>query len=177
MDLFELVDLSTLAQADIPTAAATLARSLAEAAVRAEVEQLLDYVADDTVTLDGSGHGVLLLPELPVHAVAAVEVDGTALEESGWQLRRAGVLVRPGGWIWRYGVPVTVTYTHGYQVPPPAARAVALAVALRLVQNPGRLSAATIGAVNLSYGAAAAAGAELLEAERRQLDGLRVGER
>jgi hypothetical protein len=96
-------------------------------------------VADDTVHLPGTLGARLALPELPVTAVTAVSVDGTALASSGYAWRRSGLLLRRDGAGW--GGPdaeVAVTYDHGWETVPGDLAAVVLAAALRLAPNPGQ---------------------------------------
>lgn len=69
-----------------------------------------------TVTLEGGPETRLHLPGLPVTAVSAVLIDGTAVTD--WTLR-SSALVREAGW--QAGCSsseVTVTYTHGLPVVP-----------------------------------------------------------
>lgn len=90
----------------------------ASAEFRGDTEQQISLVENDTVTLDGDGSTVLLLPELPVHAVTAVVVDGEPLTEDElkgiWS--RRGILRRTDRCTrWpRAGQAIEVTYTHGW---------------------------------------------------------------
>lgn len=63
-----------------------------------------------TLTLDGPGGTLLVLPSLRVTDVAEVTNDGTALTDPEWS--EAG-MVRTGRWTQRFRG-VTVTLTHGY---------------------------------------------------------------
>lgn len=124
-------------------------------AVRTFTNQHINYVEDDEVTLDARGRHVLLLPELPVWEVTAVEVDGTALTSTEWLLSSSGLLYRQSSTgappvivDWPYGIAnVTVTYSHGWSLdePPPSGvdrvpsdlRHAALKIAARLYNEQG----------------------------------------
>lgn len=119
-------DLEALIQVPIPAADqdwANAAIAAASGAIRAYTNQMLTLVEDDELVLSGGG-GPLLLPELPVVAVSAVSVDGTALASSDFTFEaNTGELIRLGTWppalpyptCWAYGYRnVAVTYTHGY---------------------------------------------------------------
>lgn len=119
----------------------TKAQMLADAAsdiVRDDLRQRIDQVTDDEVTLYGDGSELLVLPEQPVTAVSSVLLANQALTQSiSW--RRNGMLWRltyTGGQYtgvsqisWPNGVPVTVTYTHGYATVPGTIKDVALELA------------------------------------------------
>lgn len=121
-----LGDLENLIQVQVPAGdrdAALAAIAAASAAIRTYTGQALTFVADDAIVLNGRGYG-LWLPELPVSAVSAVSVGGTALDPAGWAVDPGGKLVRldaggasgypwPGRWAWGYRN-VAVTYSHGY---------------------------------------------------------------
>jgi hypothetical protein len=72
--------------------------------------QTIFLVEDDVVTLYPCNHRVLL-PELPVVAVASVTSDGDAVDHT---LRSSGVLELDGSW----STSIEVTYDHGYETIP-----------------------------------------------------------
>jgi hypothetical protein len=140
--LIAVEDLATFLQATIADddPAALAAIDAASAAVRRETGQILTPVVADQVVLDGSGSGVLLLPELPVTAVTAISVDGTALETTAWRWTRSGLLYRLGA-AYRYGEPwvagaanVAVTYSHGFDPLPDDLKDVVARIAGRRYQ-------------------------------------------
>jgi hypothetical protein len=125
VQLCSLADVQDIIQVTIPAedlAAANAAIAAATAVVRTYTGQRLTAVAGDAVLLSGS-RGVLWLPELPVTAVSAVSVDGTALDEGAFAFEPSGRLLRledwgdglshPWGWARGYRN-VSVTYDHGY---------------------------------------------------------------
>jgi hypothetical protein len=105
--------------------AVVLALEGASDLVRSVTEQRLDHIADDEVTLDGTGTSSLLLPELPVTEVSEIVVlddagNEEALTTADWRLRAdAGILWRIGvGATWTRGREnIRVTYSHGYLLP------------------------------------------------------------
>lgn len=178
------------------------AQSLAEwgsAAVRAEVGQQINVIESDTVTLDGTDSGLVLLPELEVRAVSAVVEDGVELEaEHDYTWDRSGCLWRiwGPGWRWTplYGWrhqlgrwtawprSVTVTYSHGWAPPSPqwdVARQVALEVAGRAYRNPEgmQLQSERIGDWSRSWMPTGTQTGQISDAAKRSLDLLRPGRR
>jgi hypothetical protein len=155
---FTPTDLAYRMQTD-PTAmnsnAAILLAQLASDAVREEIRQKVDYTVGDTVTLYGDNGEVLLLPERPVVRVSSVVLAGVTLSPTQvntttnmlmFDARPDGSLRRVvyGGsfyaaqlfYKWPLGVPVTVTYDHGYQVVPSVMVHVALELAAAAYSNP-----------------------------------------
>ena len=155
---FTTTDLAYRLQLD-PTAmntdAAAMLAQLASDAVREEIRQKVDYVVGDTVTLYGDNGEVLLLPERPVLNVSSVVLAGVTLTPTQvntttnmlmFDARPDGALRRVvyGGsfyaaqlyYKWPLGVPVTVTYDHGYQVVPSAMTHVAIELAAAAYSNP-----------------------------------------
>lgn len=73
---------------------------------------------DTTVTLDGPGGNLLLLPSLHVTAVTSVKVRGVELDPDGFEWSEKGMLRRLGGcWPTRFRS-IEVTLTHGFEVAP-----------------------------------------------------------
>ena len=120
------------------------------AAFRKATRQTITAVAGDVATFDGDGSRVLLLPELPVTTVAAVTVDGVAIDGTSYEWSERGILRRAEGWPDAYRN-VSATYDHGYDtVPEDVAYAVAEWVAQRLSRDPGVLSV-SLGAFSTSF--------------------------
>lgn len=156
---FTATDLANRLQIDpdsVNTQTATLLAQLASDAVRQDLQLSVDYVENDTITLYGDYGTMLLLPERPVVAVSSVSIGGQSLAPVqvgsmssatpmfAW--RPDGRLYRVvyGGdvyanqltWYWPFGVPVTVTYSHGWQTVPAAFKSVALELAAAVYNNP-----------------------------------------
>jgi hypothetical protein len=130
---------------------------------------------DAVETLRGYGAQPLLLASLNVTAVASVVDDGTTLaptDDYTWQSN--GVILRAG--FWGTG-DVVVTYTHGYDDPPPEVTAVVQAVAQRAVSNPGSLVRVQKGPFADTYsqtGFNQSLPMALLDAEKSILDRYRI---
>lgn len=131
--------------------------------VRSYTSQVINWVEDEEVYLDGSGGNAQLLPELPVISITEViESDGNdtpLVAGEDFVLGEAGIMWRlpmptfnsPGG-LWLKGPrAVKVTYTHGYDItndfpttnaPPVPAdlRLVALQVAARTFTGDAEVS-------------------------------------
>lgn len=110
-----------------------------------------------TTAFDGTGTDALLLPELPVNNAGTVLIDGSAITD--YMLNANGILLRGTAGadprpVWPLGRQnVTVTYEHGYADAdlPRDIRAVALAVAARMVVQ-GPVLEESIGATRVKYG-------------------------
>lgn len=78
--------------------------------------QTITQVAGDVITLSPRGHSILVLPEVPVTAVASVVVEGvTQVADTDYTWESYGLLFRPVGRTWgSKRRSVVVTYTHGY---------------------------------------------------------------
>jgi hypothetical protein len=147
------------------TAAATAALAAASDVIRGETRQDFTAAAGDTLTLGVMELGVwLTLPQQPVTAVAAVEIDGQAVTDfTVVPGRRATRLYRRGGWYGAglntivgstgnldatIGDPVSfvmVTCDHGFDTIPADVVAVAVNLALPHVVNPEGVTAETVG--------------------------------
>jgi len=177
---------AALADAELDVAQAAWLCEWGSAAVRAEVGQTINVVEGDTVTVDGTGSWLVLLPEIEVRDVTAVAVHGADLDESGFEWNAAGCLWRLGGargllsgrarWPSRPRS-IQVTYDHGWAPPSPqwdAARHVALDVATRTFRNPEMLQSERIGDYSRAW-VPTGGRAQLTEIEKRALDLLRRG--
>jgi hypothetical protein len=152
---------------------ADLVLRLASGAIRNQARQIISFVADDTVELDG-GERVLRLPQRPVvvddaHPLTVVEiVDGTGLEIpaiSGRDFVRKGSELHRGeswptsrlmGWPRRYPAGiwadrVRVTYSHGELEIPDDVIGICLDLASASLSNPNRLRSETSGATSVVH--------------------------
>lgn len=109
-----------------------------------------------TATVDGGYRQSIWLPTLLLTAVQSVTEDGTTLVgDRDYTWTSTGRLIRNGRWS-SNARSVTVTYVHGYSVPPGAVKQACLAAASRSVSNPQSLRSKTTGP--FSWTAAGAAG-------------------
>ena len=75
------------------------ARARAEATVRAYCGWHVAPEKDETLTLDGSGNGALLLPSLHVVDVVSITENGTLLDPTDYAWSQAGMVRRfPATW-------------------------------------------------------------------------------
>lgn len=147
---------------------AQLLLDLATGAIQRFTRQTIELVEDDEVTLAGNWTGALVLPQVPVVDVTAVElVDVETLtvdEDYIWDGQRTlwrGAVVpgldaaSPGGNWGGDRQRVTVTYSHGWATIPDEIRGVCLQIATRSWRNPALVSAESVGQYSVTYGAAA----------------------
>lgn len=128
----------------IDAAQAAAAIAAAETIIRAALQQTIDAVAGDTAGLVGNGRRTILLPEMPVTAVASITVDGTLLDAAAWRVNRHGVLTRLGG-CWPLDADITAVYDHGYVQVPAAVKQVCVQLAGRAWVNPRGMASESIG--------------------------------
>lgn len=117
-----------------------------------------------TLSLDGTGTDVLVLPQRPVTRAGTVLVDGGTITDyiaptpDGFLYRGAALATYTGtGACWPRGRQnVTVTYEHGFQAidVPRSVRMVAISYAARLVLQ-GVAQQETVGDVIVNYGMSA----------------------
>lgn len=150
-------------------ASAQLALDMATGLIKADLGQQVDQVTE-TITLPADGSDVLLLPEIPVTAVASVTYDGAVLPATDYTWTRAGIITRAKGYFWEE--PTTVTYTHGYAAAdvPVALKALCLSVAARYFGNPKGYDSKSGDNFAVSYYRSQGA---LSDAERRMLNPFR----
>ena len=173
MALFELTELASYMQQDLDTASATLARDIATALVE-EVTGPLES-RTSTVNLPVYADGTVELPARVVTSVTTVTLDAVA-QTFIWK-RPFPVLwvddwTPPAADEWDY---VEVTFTHGYPVVPPLAKAIALAAASRaytVTPPPGVTLQIDDYRESTTGGDAAAATTTLTAHERRALASL-----
>ena len=129
------------------TAQATQALEWASGLVQEYTGQHLFYVADDVVQLWPRSPLAVVLPEMPVVNVTAV-VDADGVPVTGWSLRPGGVLRLTAS----VKAPLTVTYSHGYQVIPGAIKEATARSATRLITNPTEVRQQAAGSFSVTYG-------------------------
>jgi hypothetical protein len=138
-------------EVDAEDPAALAALDAATAVVQAVTGQHLLAVAGDTITVDGSGTRVLLLPELPVTDVVSVSVDGTELDETEYQWSANGYLRRTNA-VWPNQLRnIEVEYDHGYATIPALVVSITAKLAARMLDTPVNVKNEMIGAYNVSY--------------------------
>lgn len=120
------------------------AHARAEAAVRAYCGWHIAPAEDTTLTLDGPGSSVLLLPSLHVTAVASVTERGILVDPSAYTWSESGVVKRAAGSTWSgaWGGGwtdalrgVEVAFTHGYDEWPLDVLAIVDRLASRAVEG------------------------------------------
>lgn len=116
----------------------TLIRSTS-AAFRRDTHQRIDRVVDDVEVLDGNRSRVLLLAQLPVVAVTAIEVDGVSIGATAGLWNERGIIRRSQAFPDTFRS-VRVTYTHGYD---PVPEDIAEAIALEVIRRAARAKSAT----------------------------------
>lgn len=163
---------------------ALVAVRLASGEIRAFCGQEFTPVTDDEVVLDGTGSGVLLLPELPVLDVSLLEegpggarstLAGPADPSPSWEWSEDGVLRRLGGgrWIRRFRW-YRAVYSHGWEPIHDGVQSVALRIAARSIENPGELRSETLGRYSYTQ-AGADAGVGLFRPDERSLAPFVIG--
>lgn len=188
---------------DLDASQALLAVRAAMASVRNYLDQLITFVANDSVRFDGSGTRVLRIKERPIRRIDSVVVnagddDEETVAATAYFLRDS-LLIRDDDDVWPRGLGnVTVQYDHGWDVtgssdseslfiPIPAdITLVTLSAARRTYVNAGEEGQAVTGATSYSIGAyseshgseeggvAASAGVTLITAEKNVLDTYKV---
>lgn len=131
---------------------AAAAIDAAEVIIRAELDQTIDQVLADEVTLVGNGRTIINLPEMPVTAVASVTEDGTLLVEgTDYRVNSYGVLTRLCD-CWPIDVDIDVVYDHGRTTIPAIVKQVTLQVAGRAWVRPSTgLAAEGLGDRSVTY--------------------------
>lgn len=171
-------DLATFLREDFDSDDEARAKDLLKQAsgeIDAELEQNLDQVQDDQVTLDGPGTELLVLPHWPVTGLSLVEEDGDELTE-GDDYRWSEVgLVRRVDDDWT-GKPraITVTYTHGYETVPEVVRSAAVQIAASWWSNPRQMQSETFGDYSYRVSSSRSAVETQLARVRRFAAGLRA---
>lgn len=137
--------------------------------IKASGGQSFDKIDTDMVTLDGSGHSVLMLPLIPVHDVLAVTEAGVELEESAYEWSHTGILRKLNSyWLQRFRN-VTVQYRYGYEEVPEDVRLLIVRVSARGFVNPTGLVQENVGSTGAGYGFDASRIPQLTESDREVL--------
>lgn len=123
---------------------------------RTVAEQTFNLVEDETIRLDGTGIGTIMVPEGPVLELISVHEDDEELvADDDFSLYDNGVLARQGG-VWSPGrLNIEVTYSHGYEEVPADVSMVALTLAERLFSQ-GAAVFEALGSYQVRYAAQAA---------------------
>lgn len=101
----------------------------------------------ETLTLDGSGLSVLLLPTMQVADVAEVVENGTTIDAVEWSAK--GMLRKRSGWTDRWRG-ITVTLTHGYAKAPAELTRLILATAASQIDEGASAVAEKVGPFEFS---------------------------
>lgn len=105
----------------------------------------------ETITLDGNGGKVLILPTMHVTAITSVVEDGTTLSVDDYSWSQIGLLERVYYRRWpRTRRSVQVTLTHGYPQCPPAVRREVARIAAAGYSTPP-VTEAKVGQVSFTY--------------------------
>lgn len=159
----DLANALQMAVADLDSDVATLLLEASTSVVQeAAGGQRIVEVADDAISLIGLTGSWLDLPQIPVTAVSAVTLDGTALTagspgDAGTTYRRHGNrLWRTNGWQTYCGEPsdVSVTCTHGYASGSQKlqlGRAITLSLSKGMYVNPSGVASERIDDYAVSY--------------------------
>ena len=109
----------------------------ATAAIRNYTKQVISYVSEDTIALDGTGNARMFIPEHPVLAVDSVTEDGELLVQgTDYEVSaNYGILYRINNKKWAQGYGnIEIVYSHGYVVIPDDIVDVATRAASRMYQ-------------------------------------------
>lgn len=134
------------------------ALEIASSAIRGITGKTISPVDDETVTIDGSGASVLLIPAayLPIRAITGIYEDATQLDATrDYEWSRSGILRRRGG-VWTDHLRgVTATVSYGYDPLPRDIAGVCLSLAKRLYDAPdgagGAIQSETLGGYSITY--------------------------
>lgn len=186
---FTAADLASQMQIDpsaIDTSLAAMLADMASDVIRDDLRQTIDLVTNEVITLYGDGGELIMLPERPVLGVTEVLLGGLPLTPFDWRpngaLRR---VIYPGSQFageqtmnWPFGVPVRVTYSHGYETVPNTIKAMALQLAASTYANPELLVSKTVADVAVRFEKSSGTGGlpamMLDDAQRRQMDRYRA---
>jgi len=106
-------------------------------AIRDYIEQYIEQVDDEAITLNGPTNSTtILLPEIPVISVASVtEDDELLVVDDDYKIDGDGVLHRVGARCWSQGIQnIEIVYSHGYATIPDTIVGVCARAASRLFQ-------------------------------------------
>lgn len=153
--LATLADYELLTGVDVPTNDEPRVTALLEAttgAIQVLTGQTLLEVVDDVITVCVEpGWPTIVLPEVPVTAVAVVDPSGDLVPADHYSVEAAAGLLkhcdcRP----WDVGEH-TITYTHGYNPVPPDLVAYTVGVTQRGISAPAGVRSQSVGSYSVTY--------------------------
>ena len=148
----------------------------ASAAVRRYCGWHVAPVVTETVTMDGDGGSVLMLPSLRVVSVVSVSVEGRVLDEDEYDWYEKGMVeLRGGRWSRRFRS-IVVEMEHGFDAAPDVAQVVQQVVANAISSALGA-TREQAGQVSISWSLTApnvAGGISLLDRDLSTLDMYRL---
>lgn len=158
-------DISNVLQAEIDLDAAC-------DEIRDYLNQTIDLVTGDVITLYGTDSRAMLLPELPIVAVTSVilaaTVSSPAVAVTDYTVDQYGILWRDAPYFWPRGNKYTVTYSHGYApVNVPSLLKVAAFKLARLGSTGGTVKQESTGPFSVTYESAESQDTILGNLERR----------
>jgi hypothetical protein len=171
-------ELDTYLGETVDVARAVLLLDLATARIVSYVGHPIAPPTTETITLDGTGTDLILLPGHPVTDIDSITVNGVALTyvadayEYVWSESGAVRLTGANSW-GRVAQSIEVTYTHGYATVPDDVKAVCLQMATRGWHNPAGLRSESLGGYSYSSAIPATGipvGLNLTDDERDILD-------
>lgn len=184
MLLATVSDLAGALGEELPEQTAQLYLRAASAAIRRTCGwHIAGRIAEDELTVDGSGARVQLLPSMLIHSLVAVVEEGVPLDVDA-QVAAGSLQWTDVGYLWR-SIPWTrtlgglqVTLDHGYAEVPDELRLLAAVAAGRAyAAGPSVATSESAGALSVSYGPGAGGAVTLLEYEVRQLEPYMLGNR
>jgi hypothetical protein len=93
----------------------------------------------ETITLDGSGTAILLLPSTYVTAISSITENGVVVSSAYYSWSENGLVEKLyGAWTWKRRA-IQVTLTHGYTTCPAAIRREVARLAAASYANPAPL--------------------------------------
>ena len=179
-DLVQVDDLHTYLKLteEFTLAQEATAQQLLDGAASAVVEYCGWHIAPAvtaTVTVDGSGAHVQMLPTLALSGVESVTECGVDVDADDYDWSKAGYLLRrSGAWTSRLRG-IVAEITHGHAVTPPWLVTLICAAAGRAWSTTPGVAAESSGGESVTYAQAApgtAGAVHLLEAEYTMLDRL-----
>lgn len=127
-------------------------------------------VVEETITLDGAGGSLLLLPTLNVEDITSVTVNGTALDVAELEWSQKG-MVRRNCWPHKFRS-IVVTYRHGFETAPDLMQ-IAQQVVANAISSPLGATSEQAGALSVSWATTApgvSGGLSLLQRDYAVLD-------
>lgn len=145
--------------------------------VQDEARQVIEKVTDDVLTIVGTNDERIHLPERPVLSVSSITLNGQ--DVGGWYLDgnsivrngldidvRLSVLDAGFGWPFQE---LEITYSHGFETPPPTVAAIVLEAVVRVWVNPGAVVNERHGSESVQFSQSNPTGLLLTDAERRSI--------